>query len=130
MGRDMNSKTANPHPRVGPNSQAESFKSLDGRGIVARRMKAIRHELAEALGGADALSPQQKILIDCIAVRAIRTKMLTAQMLGGDGLSAEAERRLNWHLASIRRDLVALGLEKRAAQQPRLAEILGQGKAA
>ncbi len=81
----MASETAKPHSRLGPNSQAESFKSLDGRGIVARRMKAIRHELAEALGGADALSPQQKILIDTIAVRVIRTKLLTAAMLGGDG---------------------------------------------
>ncbi len=110
------------HPKIGPTSQLETFRKLDGRGVVARRMKAIRHELAEALGGADALSPQQKILIDTIAVRVIRTKMLTAAMLGGDGLSAEAERRLNWHLASLRRDLVALGLEKRATQSPSLKE--------
>ncbi len=110
------------HPKIGPTSQLETFRKLDGRGVVARRMKAIRHELAEALGGADALSPQQKILIDTIAVRVIRTKMLTAAMLGGDGLSAEAERRLNWHLASLRRDLVALGLEKRATHSPSLKE--------
>ncbi len=126
----MASETANPHSRLGPNSQAESFKSLDGRGIVARRMKAIRGDLVEALGGEGALSPQQAILIEGLALRVIRCRMLTAQMLGGNGLSAEAERRLNWHLASIRRDLVALGLEKRAAQQPRLAEVLGQGAAA
>ena len=93
-------------------------------------MKAIRDDLGEALGGDDVLSPQQRLLIDVVTVRVIRCQMLTAAMLSNDGLSAEAERRLNWHLASIRRDLQALGLEKRAKTPPRLAELLGQGKAA
>ena len=118
------------HPKIGPTSQLETFRKLDGRGVVARRMKAIRDDLGEALGGDDVLSPQQRLLIDVVTVRVIRCQMLTAAMLSNDGLSAEAERRLNWHLASIRRDLQALGLEKRAKTPPRLAELLGQGKAA
>ena len=114
------------HHCLGPNSQAESFRKLDGRGIVARRMKAICADLAEGLGGWDTLSPQERIIIDIVAVRMIRCQMLTAAMLGGDGLSAEAERRLNWHLASVRRDLSALGLEKRGPRQPGLVEALGR----
>ena len=125
----MSALTGKSRSLLGPNSQAESFRKLDGRGVVARRMRAIRDDLSEALGGEDVLSPQQRIIIDIVAVRMVRCQMLTAAMLRDDGLSAEAERRLNWHLASIRRDLQALGLEKRAKTPPRLAELLGQGKA-
>ncbi len=110
------------HPKIGPTSQLETFRKLDGRGVVARRMKAIRDDLGEALGGDDVLSPQQRLLIDVVTVRVIRCQMLTAAMLSNDGLSAEAERRLNWHLASIRRDLQALGLEKRGKAPPSLKE--------
>ena len=113
---------ANNHHCLGPHSQAASFRKLDGRGVVARQMKAICDDLAGALGGWEALSPQKKLLIDCIAVRVMRVRMLTAPMLGGDGQSAEAERCLNWHLASIRRDLTVLGLEKRGPRQPTLKE--------
>lgn len=116
---------ANNHHCLGPNSQALSFRKLDGRGIVARRMKAIRDDLADGLGGWDTLSPQRRIIIDIVAVRMVRCQMLTAAMLGGDGLSAEAERRLNWHLASIRRDLVTLGLERCGPPALTLAEALG-----
>ncbi len=112
------------HNCLGPHSQRESFGKLDGRGVVARRLKTVRVEITEALGGEGALSPQQAILIEGLALRVIRCRMLTAAMLGDDGLSAEAERRLNWHLASIRRDLVALGLERRAAREPTLQEYL------
>ena len=118
----MSAITAKNHHCLGPNSQAQSFRKLDGRGIVARRMKAIRVDLADGLGGWDTLSPQQRIIIDIVAVRMIRCQMLTAAMLGDDGLSSEAERRLNWHLASIRRDLSALGLERRGPRQPTLKE--------
>ena len=85
-------------------------------------MKAIRDDLADGLGGWDTLSPQQRIIIDIIAVRMVRCQMLTAAMLGDDGLSNEAERRLNWHLASIRRDVAALGLEKHTPPGPSLKE--------
>ncbi len=115
--------------KIGPHSQRESFKKLDGRGAVARRLKALRTEVADALGGEDMLSPQQGILIECLAIRVIRCRMLLARMLDGDDLSAESERRLNWHLANIRRDLQALGLERRAMAEPSLADLLG-GKAA
>ena len=126
----MASKATNSHNRLGPHSQAQSFKSLDGRGIVARRMKAIAADLADGLGGWGTLSPQQRIIIDIVAVRMVRCQMLTAAMLGGDDLCTEAERRLNWHLASIRRDLAVLGLEKRGPRQPTLAETFGQRPAA
>ena len=90
---------------VGPTSQQKTFRKLDGRGVLARQLRRIREELAEALGGD--LSPQQNILLEGLAVRVLRCRMLTADMLNG-GISAELERRLNWHLASVRRDLVAL----------------------
>ena len=115
---------ANNHNCLGPHSQAESFRKLDGRGVVARRMKAIAADLADGLGGWDTLSPQQRIIIDVVTVRAIRCQMLTAQMFSDDGLSSEAERRLNWHLASIRRDLATLGLEKQSKPARSLEEHL------
>ena len=116
---------ANNHHLIGPNSQVESFRKLDGRGIVARKMRAIRDDLADGLGGWNTLSPQRRIIIDIIAVRMVRCQMLTAAMLGDDGLSNEAESCLNWHLASIRRDLTVLGLDRRGPRQPSLAETFG-----
>lgn len=115
---------ANNHHLLGPHSQAKSFKSLDGRGIIARRMKAIRDDLADSLGGWDALSPQKKILIDAITVRSIRCQMLTVAMLGVDGLSAEGERCLNWHANALTRDLKTLGLERHDPPGPSLPEHL------
>ncbi len=115
---------ANNHNCLGPHSQAVSFRKLDGRGVIARRMKAHAAELAAALGGWDTLSPQKKILIDAITVRSIRCQMLSAAMFGGDGLSAEGERCLNWHANALTRDLKILGLERRAPRQPTLPEHL------
>ena len=111
-------------PVIGPRSQAESFRSLDGRGVIARRMKATAAELAEALGGKAGLSPQQRIIIDIVSTRIVRCQMLTSAMLGGEGLSDEGERHLNWHLGSIRRDLQALGLDRRGERAPSLEQHL------
>ena len=116
---------ANSHNCIGPHSQAKIFRSLDGRGVIARKMKTIAAELADALGGKDTLSPQQKILIDAITVRSIRCQMLTVAMMSDDGLSYEGERCLNWHANALTRDLKTLGLERRGPRQPTLAETLG-----
>ena len=110
--------------KIGPASQRKAFKRLDGRGVIARRMKAVERELIDALGGEDALSPQKHLLVTGVAQRVIRIQMLWQQIAMGDA-SEEAERRFNWHSNGLRRDLMVLGLNKRKGAAQTLADALG-----
>ena len=117
-------------PKIGPHSQRHVLMKLDGRGKVARRMRAIRDELVAAVGGPDAISPQQRMLIDGIARRSIRCDMIWQQMLVDPaGVSAEAERRFNWHDNALQRGLKELGLERSSPPTPNLKDYIG-GQAA
>ena len=96
--------------KVGPHSQRLALGSIDGRGLIARRMKALRAELTAAIGGAP--TPQQRLLIEGVAIRLTRIRMIWAQMVEDPAAVAEeTERRMTWYLNGLRRDLVALGLE-------------------
>ena len=116
-------------PKIGPNSQRFALGSLDGRGAVARRLKRIQRELSDALGGEAELSPQKRMLIANIAQRALRCEMLWQQIVEGRAAS-ESERRYNWFLNGLRRDLAAIGLERHPAAPPSLNEYLASKGAA
>ena len=109
---------------VGPNSNSERLRSVDGRTRLGRFMSELRTELYEALG-TDNPTPMQRIIVDRIVEKAARCTLLSKQMLNGGGMSAEAERRYVWHSNSLRRDLVTLGLNRRGPRQPGLVEALG-----
>ena len=102
-----------------------------GRGKVARRLRTIKSELIEAVGGTDALSPQRALLIDAIAMKTTRAEMLWSRLMAAPAeVTDENERRLSWYLNGLRRDLAALGLDRYdSTPPPRLGELLG-GEAA
>ena len=106
---------------VGPNSSGSRLRSVDGRTRLGRFMSGLRTEIYEALG-TDNPTPMQRILVDRAVEKSARCILLSRQMLNGGGMSAEAERRYIWHSNSLRRDLSALGLERRTPRGPTLKE--------
>ena len=99
------------------------IRSLDGRTTLAKFTKAIRQDLTAALGGT--LGAGQSIIVDLCVVKAARLQMLSEQILSGELPPEEAERRFIWHANSLRRDLMALGLDKPSKAPPEsLAEYL------
>ena len=111
--------------RISPNSQAKAFGSLDGRGLVARRLKRVEAEFIEALGGPDNLTPQKRQIIRDTAQIIIRREMVWQQMIENPaGIAGEAERRWLWLANTVRRNLIALGLERLEPPPPSIADIL------
>ena len=119
-------------PKIGPTSQAESFASLDGRGLIARHCRAFERDAIATLGGEAAVSPMQRRFIRSLARQDARCEQLLRRAAASPGsISLELERRWNWHENAIRRGLKQLGLDARAAQAPTLDEYLaGKERAA
>ena len=46
--------------KIGPHSQRNTFGTLDGRGVVARRLKERTTEIADDYGGVASLSVAQR----------------------------------------------------------------------
>ena len=95
---------------LGPNSGALRLRSLDGRTYLGKFTKTVRAELVSALGGAP--SPGQCIIIDMAVVKIARLRMLSEHILLGELPAEEADRRFTWFSNSLRRDLIALGLDR------------------
>lgn len=81
---------------------------LDGRSTVVKNMNALRDQLVRDLGGDP--STQSQILIDRVVVKAFRLQALEAAMM--DGRAEKAEVFYISLSNSLRRDLLALGLER------------------
>lgn len=97
---------------------------------MARRMKLIRAELMDALGGPEIVTPQRQLIIEGLSFRVIRAQMLIVDALNdSEGFTEEADRRVNWHLNAIRADLQTLGLDRPEEQAPTLAAYI-EGRAA
>jgi hypothetical protein len=82
--------------------------------IVAERLQ----ELHEALGGADALSPQQKSLCERVVWLGARLQQLEQEFLAGQGLDAPEYTALVGSLTSVYR---LLGLYRKAKPVETLA---------
>ena len=80
------------HQRIGAHSQRLSLGSLDGRGVVARRIKRHQGQLLDGIGGHAACSPAKKMLATSAATRMVRLEMLMNEILAGTA-STEDERR-------------------------------------
>lgn len=85
---------------VGPNSNSERLRSVDGRTRLGRFMSELRAELYEALG-TKTPTPMQRILVDRAVEKSARCILLSRQMLNGGEMSAENERRYIWHSNSL-----------------------------
>ena len=100
------------------------LRQIDGRSRLGRLWRDVQHQLTDALGGDPA--PGEQILIAEIADMTVRCTILSERLLTGDvrETAAEAERRYAWWSERTRRMLQALGLERRVAATPRLADFL------
>lgn len=109
---------------LGPHSPEVRILAVDRRTVVGKLLTAFQIELTEHCGGADRLSFPQRMLIRTASVRAVRLSMLEAAVLDGTA-SGEAEHKWTAHASGLRRDLVALGLDPAAADDPpRLRDLL------
>ena len=74
-------------------------------------MSTVEAELASDLGGAPSCA--QRLIIQSAATKATRLFLLSEKLLGGDEPGEDGHHALSW-LNSMRLDLCALGLERRA----------------
>lgn len=84
---------------------------LDGRTTLAKTAKALRERLERDLGGSP--STQEALIIRRVVSKALRCETIEAALLEG---KADGERLEAFYISlsnSLRRDLVALGLQRR-----------------
>lgn len=101
--------------RIGPHSRPHKLQVIDGRSAEARRMKAIRAELVEHVGGNP--STAQRLLIDRVAMLLLRMELMDREALAGSPMTDIDQRAyLGWNNA-VSRALRHLGLDSK--EQPK-----------
>ena len=114
--------------RVGPHSQARIIRSVDGRSVEGRMLRAIRNKLVSHVGGKP--TAVQSILIDRAAILSLRIALMDAHEKPGGPISEKNAREyLCWSNALVRL-LRELGLESAPARVPTIAEVFAQRSAA
>lgn len=104
---------------------------LDMRSEVGQAIKRLQTRLETDLGGADALSTQERILLDRIVkkvliIEALETYALSRRSIfkrNGEMIGALGRHYLSYTEA-LRRDLLAVGLQRRAKDVPNLEAYL------
>ncbi|GAN81464.1 hypothetical protein [Acidocella aminolytica] len=109
-------------PKIGPHSSAVALAKLDGRTKEARRLKEIRTELCEHLGGTP--SSTQTILIDRVAILLLRLEIMDAKALDGTPMTDHDQRAYLAWANALSRMLRHLGLKGQAGKPPTLADVL------
>ena len=87
-------------------------------------MRSVEVTLVAHVGGAPTAT--QRILIGRAARLMLQLELMDRKTGGGDLSEREGRQALAWE-NTLRRTLQALGLERRAAAQPTLAELLSRG---
>ena len=105
------SKSKTKARQVGPYSRDEVLSRVDRRTAVGKVMTAVERELTSDLGGDPTMG--ERLLIQAVAVKAARLHMLSDDLLSGDEPGGDGHHCLAW-LNSLRLDIVALGLKRRA----------------
>lgn len=95
-------------------------------------MKGVQRELFDFLGDP---TPGQRLLIQAVSVKATRLALLSERLLSGKAIADGTDHHLLAWLADMRRDLQALGLERRepkalATLEAYVAERDAKGSAA
>ncbi len=98
-----------------------SLTNLDQRTQLAKGLRALREDLNNALGGN--LSPQESLLVDRCVYKSARIAAWEAYTLNGGEPSETDAHYLAW-ANSLRLDLQALGLQRRAAPVESLRDYL------
>ncbi len=100
-----------------------SRRNINQNSKLARVLRKMEAELVSALGGHETVTPQEKILIDRVVYKLARCTLAEAAYFNGDG--GADEHYLAWS-NSLRLDLQALGLERRAKKIMDLQSFLNQ----
>ncbi len=102
----------------GPHSKLIRAADLDGRTRAGKEYRDTHNSLAAIFGGVSKLKPHQRLLIQRIAEKSVRAKLIWERMNEQEGDTAhENERRYIWYCNSLRRDLRALGLTEECFQK-------------
>lgn len=110
---------------------------LDMRSEAGQAIKRLRTQLETDLGGADTLSTQERLLVDRIVKKALIIEALETYALSrrsifkrnGELIGALGRHYLSYTEA-LRRDLLAVGLGRRAKDVPNLSDYLNARAAA
>lgn len=110
---------------------------LDMRSEAGQAIKRLRTQLETDLGGADNLSTQELLIVDRIVkkaliIEALENYALTRKSIfkrNGELIGALGRHYLSYSEA-LRRDLLALGLQRRAKDVPNLSDYLSARAAA
>ena len=98
-----------------------SRRNIDQRTKLARALHAVEADLVSALGGAEAITPQEKILVDRVVYKLARCTLAEAAHFSGE--SGADDHYIAWS-NSLRLDLQLLGLERRAKDVLDLGEYV------
>lgn len=99
--------------KPGPFSRDQALVDVDRRTRAGRVMRSVREELLDQIGDASAA---QRILIQAASIKATRLALLQDSLLTGAAPSEGSEHHALAWLNSLRLDLQALGLERRATK--------------
>lgn len=106
-------------------SAAGPLRNIDGRTRGARAYRRTRFELTQALGGVDAVTPQQAIAIRVLAEADALRRALFADATAGVPVDAGAYSSL---AAVTLRALKLIGMTRRAKRVASLAEIAAEAE--
>ena len=106
--------------RPGPRSTAQSLLAQDGRTRIARLLRDCRAALIEHVGGNP--NPAEALIIEQAAVKVARLQLGSERVLENP-VDSDFGHWLSWS-ESLRRDLIALGLESRKGEPIDLARYI------
>ena len=108
--------------RVGLHSTPERLARADGRTGEGRLLKMVRQELVAHVGGSP--STPQAMLIEVIALKAMRLGMVSEAYKAGAGELGKVDETFLKLSGSLREDLRLLGMERPAQEAPSLVRYL------
>ena len=116
-----------PKPRYkpGPHSRDHVLSTIDRRTRAGRVLRTTEAELIEHVGGHPTAA--ERLLIQAASIKATRLALLSEKLLSGEDMSEGSDAHILAWLNSMRLDLAALGLERRAKDiTPRLDDYLAR----
>ena len=118
-------------PGNGPYSRllARGSAAIDGRSRAGRYLAALRRELAQHLGGKDGLSVAERLLVDRIAMVALRLALFDEKAIAGQ-LTDHDGREISALLNSFRLLLRQVGLRPKPAPQLSVLDRIRAGRPA
>ena len=109
--------------KVGPFSQNRTLAALDHRTRAGRVFKTVIADLTEHLGNP---TPGQRLLIQSAALKATRLALMSENLLDGKSVAEGSDGNALAYLNSMRLDLAALGLERKAPTTITLADYVAK----